>query len=107
MTIDLDSLSRQELTRLRNDVDRAIATLADREKRRAIDAAERAVAEYGFKLEELTGIALPKGRGRKAPSAVKYRNTANPAQTWSGRGRRPEWINAALAEGKSLNDFLA
>lgn len=35
---------------------------------------------------------------------VKYRCPMT-LQTWSGRGLRPAWINAAIAGGKSLSDF--
>jgi hypothetical protein len=35
----------------------------------------------------------------------KYRNPANPAETWSGKGMRPAWVEAALAEGKSLESL--
>ena len=105
MDYDLDSLSRAELMKLRSDVDRAIATLSDREKRRAREAAERAVAEFGFTLADVATLPAARGKGRAAKSPARYRNPANPSQTWSGRGRRPEWVNAALAEGKGLNDL--
>lgn len=104
MSYDLNSMSRDQLVKLRADVDKAISTLADRERRAALDAAEQAAAKFGFSLAQLTGVALPKGRGKSAVAA-KYRNPADSSQTWSGRGRRPEWVNAALAEGKALSDL--
>jgi DNA-binding protein H-NS len=102
--IDLDSMSRSELMRLRADVDKAIATLADRERKKAIEAAERAAAEHGFSLADLTGAAMPGKRG-KSKSPAKYRNPADPTQTWSGRGRKPRWIIDAAAAGRDLADF--
>ena len=36
----------------------------------------------------------------------KYRNPAEPAETWSGRGKQPRWLTAQLRSGKKLNDFL-
>jgi DNA-binding protein H-NS len=35
----------------------------------------------------------------------KYRNPLNSAETWSGRGSRPAWVEAALAAGKTLEDL--
>lgn len=102
--IDLDSLSRSELMKLRGDVDKAIASLADRERKKAIEAAERAAAEHGFSLAELTGVPIPAKRG-KSKSPAKYRNPADPTQTWSGRGRKPRWIIEAAAAGRDLSDF--
>ena len=36
----------------------------------------------------------------------KFRNTDNPAETWMGRGKRPNWLKEQLAAGRNLNDFL-
>ena len=30
----------------------------------------------------------------------RYRNPANPAETWSGRGEQPGWFKQALASGR-------
>jgi DNA-binding protein H-NS len=41
----------------------------------------------------------------KSKSVTKYRNPDNPNETWTGRGKRPKWLNDALASGKSLDDL--
>lgn len=106
MTTELNTMSRKDLTKLRADIDKALTGMADRERKSALEAAERAAAEHGFSLAELTGIAGTKGQGRKAKGAAKYRNPSNPEQTWSGKGRRPNWINEADAAGRAISDFL-
>ena len=35
----------------------------------------------------------------------KYRNPAQPAETWAGRGKQPRWLTAQLRSGKKLEDF--
>jgi DNA-binding protein H-NS len=40
----------------------------------------------------------PKGEPR-------YRDPANPFNTWSGRGKRPDWLRAYLDQGAQLSDF--
>jgi DNA-binding protein H-NS len=35
----------------------------------------------------------------------KYRNPAQPSETWSGRGRTPRWVAAQLSQGKKIDDF--
>lgn len=102
--IDLENMSRSELVKLRGDVDKAISTLADRERRKAIEAAEKAAAEHGFSLAELTGVSVSAKRS-KAKSPAKYRNPADATQTWSGRGRKPRWIIEAAAAGRDLSDL--
>lgn len=103
MNIDLESMSGAELKKLRADVDKAIAGLADREKRKALEAAERVVAEHGFSLADLTGLVGAKKGKTKGPA--KFRNPADPSQTWSGRGRKPKWILDGEAAGRPMSDF--
>lgn len=99
---DLDNMSLKELRELRSKVDRSISGFEERKRRAAMAALEDAAREHGFSLTELTG-AKPARRGSKI--APKYANPADASQTWTGRGRRPLWIQAALDSGKSLNDL--
>lgn len=101
MAKNIDSMSLAELQAYQKEVEAAIKGY---EKKRRTDAlaAVRAVAkEHGFSLEELMG-AKPAGKAT-AKGVAKYANPADPSQTWSGRGRQPAWIKAALAAGKSLD----
>jgi DNA-binding protein H-NS len=36
----------------------------------------------------------------------KYRNPADPSETWAGRGKKPRWLAAQLKSGKQIDDFL-
>jgi DNA-binding protein H-NS len=44
---------------------------------------------------------------REYPSKVvpKYCNPLDRSQTWSGRGKKPKWVVAALKEGQGLEDL--
>lgn len=99
MSIDLSKLSQTELE--------AVIAQANKQKktlhRRQIGDTRKKVADYakslGYRLDELFGgHAKGKARGK---AAAKYRNPADPNQTWSGRGKRPNWFKAALAAGRS------
>ena len=35
----------------------------------------------------------------------KYRNPAEPSETWAGRGKKPRWLTAQLKLGKQIDDF--
>ncbi|WP_411889672.1 H-NS family nucleoid-associated regulatory protein [Yoonia sp. SDW83-1] len=39
------------------------------------------------------------------PSPPKYANPADKIQTWSGKGRQPEWFKAVMVAGKSPEDL--
>jgi DNA-binding protein H-NS len=36
----------------------------------------------------------------------KYRNPDDPSETWSGRGKQPNWLGKQLKKGKKTKDFL-
>lgn len=111
MLFNLKSLTRKELTKLKKDVDKALKAAEERDRREALKAAEKAAGEFGFSLGDLPLGAKPKAarkgpKGKpKAKAKAKYRNPSNPTQTWSGRGRKPLWINAALTGGADITDL--
>lgn len=37
---------------------------------------------------------------------AKYRDPDNPFRTWTGVGKRPNWLRAYLAKGRKLEEFL-
>jgi DNA-binding protein H-NS len=44
---------------------------------------------------------------RKYPRVFpKYRNPEEPSETWSGRGKQPRWLTAALKTGHKIEDFV-
>lgn len=102
MDIDLESLSREDLEKLRANIDKALKSLDSRRRAEARRAAEAKARELGFTLEELVASAPS---GNKAKSVARYRHPENPDVTWTGRGRQPGWIKEGLAAGKSLEDF--
>lgn len=98
---DLSNMSKPELEKLKAEVEKALANADQKLKAEAKKAAEEAAKKYGFSLGELVG----KEKGRKPASAARYQNPANPAQTWSGRGRQPGWLKEGLSSGKKMEDF--
>ena len=106
MTIDLKNMSRKELEKLKRDVDKALSKVSEQELKAARDAAAKAAATYGYSLAEVADAPAPKKRGRKAGGTSakkagqpKYRNPNNADQTWTGKGRQPEWFKAEVGKG--------
>lgn len=100
--IKWDSLSLDELKAIQKDAAKAIASFESRKRKEALAAVEVKAAEMGFSLGDLVGRAKTKS----TKSAPKYCHPENPAMTWTGKGRQPNWIKEALANGKSLDDLL-
>jgi DNA-binding protein H-NS len=106
MKYDLDKMSRAELEQLRKDVETALSTLAERERHAAIEAAEQAAKAHGFSLKQLTGVEPLRGKSKGKPkNPPRYRNPENPSVTWTGRGRKPQWIKDAESKGVDISDF--
>ncbi len=99
---NLNNMSLDDLKKLKKDVDRAIETYREREKLAALAEVEALAREKGYSLPELMKTTGKKTRSTGLP---KYANPADPTQTWTGRGRRPGWIEEALSAGKSLEDM--
>lgn len=105
-------LHKQRAKDVRDQIDglleKAGLTLADvyprlagnRGGRRARAAAAEAPAKKGTRRRRGA-----KARGRKSINPPKYRNPANPAQTWTGHGKRPNWFIDAQKRGKE-NELL-
>jgi DNA-binding protein H-NS len=83
-------------------VGKAIATFEDRKKKEAISELEEIARSRGFSLAELTGTVV--GR-KRTPAMAKYKNPLNSNETWSGRGRKPRWFEAALKAGKTPEEL--
>jgi len=98
----LDDLSLSELKDLRTRVERAINSYEDRKKREALLELEETARKMGYSLADLTGVQVARKRKSVAP---KYANPENPSETWTGRGRKPRWAQAALDAGKTLGDL--
>ncbi len=103
MAINLEKMSRKELLELRDKVEIALKSAEKRERKEALKAAEKAAAEFGFSLSELSGGASKPAKGPK--NTAKYKNPANPDQTWSGRGRKPQWVHDALKAGADISEL--
>jgi DNA-binding protein H-NS len=46
------------------------------------------------------------GEDRRRDVSPKYRNPDNASETWSGRGRKPRWLEDRLSKGAPLEGFL-
>lgn len=92
----LEKMSLKELTALEAKIKTAIDGKRVTERAEMRAKMEEMAASSGFSVAELFGGRRGKG-GKVAP---KYRNPKNPSQTWTGRGRRPNWIVEAGGDPK-------
>jgi DNA-binding protein H-NS len=98
--LNLSTLNSTELNQLKSEIEKE---LSDRSSRlEAIDELRKLAESKGLKLDDL--ISELGGKGVKArrelgPAPIRFRHPQNSALTWSGRGKRPNWMKDALAAG--------
>jgi DNA-binding protein H-NS len=105
-SINVDKLSLKDLVDLEAKVKRAINMARDRErtelKKKMADLAET----HGFSVSELFGATRGRGAGKnKSLGVARYANPDNKGDTWTGRGRKPNWLVERLKKGAKLADF--
>jgi DNA-binding protein H-NS len=93
------SMSTDELWRLHEQVTTTLAHKIAEEKARLEERLHRLKNAHA---------AIGPNRPRRAYPKVfpKYQNPKNNAETWSGRGKQPHWVQAQLRAGKKLEHFL-
>jgi DNA-binding protein H-NS len=103
MAVDLTKLSRKDLLEL---VQAAQEQLQERTAKHRQETRDRLIAaaeEAGYELGQLFGYSKPR---KTKVKVVKYRHRENPALTWGGRGKRPQWVHDWLAGGGSMDALL-
>lgn len=57
------------------------------------------------KIEALAMHKKIRDSKKSSNNAKVYVNPQNPWDTWSGRGRKPNWVNEAIKNGMKLSDL--
>lgn len=104
--MDISKLSLSELRELERLIPREIRRREAEEKALVRKEVEAMVAARGFCLEDLVGEGMGRTGRSGAKVAVKYRHPQQHDLTWTGRGRKPHWVEAWLAEGGSLEQLI-
>jgi len=101
--MNIDELTIPELIELSTQCLDRIDKIKDREIKRLRDEFEAKAETLGMTA---SGVLAFDAKKRRAPGTPKYRNPADPTQTWAGRGKQPIWLKEKLEAGANLEDFL-
>lgn len=97
----LDKMSYAELLKLQERIEAAIAQKRVEEAATTKEALRAMAEKAGFSLNDLFG----KRGAKKGIGEAKYRNPKDTSQTWTGRGRKPNWLVDAVKKGAKLDSF--
>jgi DNA-binding protein H-NS len=107
--IDLEAMSFDDLWSLHEKISQILSVRITSEKREL----ERRLAVLNRGRDVIEGMEdknpaqdIAHGRARRKYPRVlpKYRNPQT-SETWSGRGKQPRWLVAAIKAGRKMEDF--
>lgn len=98
----------KELLAQRAELEKQIEETRSQEVAAAVAQAKQLIAEYGLTAADcgfkLTATGAQTAGKTRMPVAVKYRGPNG--ETWSGRGKAPNWLTNLVAHGRDKADFL-
>jgi len=100
---DVESMSLNDLWSLHETITGILSARIKAEKHEL----EKRLAILGRGMVGGAGHSTaPGGRPRRKYPVVlpKYRNPQT-SETWSGRGKRPRWLTAAMKSGRKIEEF--
>jgi DNA-binding protein H-NS len=108
---DLEEMSLDELWKLHEHISSLLSARIIAEKRelehRLIQLNRGKNPSEGVVIELSPGTKDRPSQRRKYPRVLpKYQNPSVPAETWSGRGKRPRWLVSALKAGGKIEDYV-
>ncbi|MBU3693821.1 MAG: H-NS histone family protein [Rhodocyclaceae bacterium] len=101
-TMDLSRLSVAELNEMQAEIAREITRRRKSEADSLVSEFRKRAAEIGLSVEDLVTGKTSQKRGKVA---IKYRHPQDANLTWTGRGKRPRWVEAWIGGGGSLEQI--
>ncbi|WP_306602410.1 H-NS histone family protein [Azonexus sp.] len=104
--MDLSSLSLIELRDLQQQIPAELKRREIVEKANVLSEMRALAKARGFSIEDFLGKEVKDKVSTGVKVRVKYRHPQNAELEWTGRGRKPKWVEAWLAAGSSLDALL-
>ena len=107
---DLEAMPLDDLWALHEQINGVLSSRIVAEKQQL----EKRLVQLnrGRELQGSAALKIRSGKAdgdrprRKYPRVFpKYRNPQMPSETWSGRGKQPRWLVAAIQSGRKIDDF--
>lgn len=101
----LQDMSIYELKHLIKSAQERIEELEALEQLKTMEKIQDLAKQAGLEVTLKPAGKRSRRRATNGATPPKYRNPRNAQETWSGRGRKPKWVEQALSDGKKLEDL--
>jgi DNA-binding protein H-NS len=99
---DIERMTLKQLSDLEGRISKVKSQAQDNAKADLKAKIDRLVSGSDFTIAELYGFKTKRGQSK---SSAKYANPDERNQSWTGRGRKPNWLVARLKKGAKIEDF--
>ena len=101
----LETLSHRELITLRDRIAPALAKARSLEADGLRERITSMITQAGLSVIDVMGRPPRTHKAYKGYHVAKFANPDNPTQTWTGRGRPPNWLIAKCKLGSTRDQF--
>lgn len=104
--MDLSTLSVAQLHDLHEQIPAELKRRESQKKDEVLNEMRALAEAHGYVMEDFLGkeVKVKVVSGKKVK--VKYRHPENQKLEWTGRGRKPKWVEAWLASNGDINNLL-
>jgi len=103
--IDLEAMDFEELWLLHEELTKILSEKITAEKLELEKRLAQLRPTEQVEADSSATSLTERPRRKYAKVLPKYFNPTSPGETWSGRGKQPRWIVAALQSGHKLEEF--
>ena len=101
---EYNNLSETELQAVIDNAEKALKDKQSTKRKAVISQIKELAASIGVTVDVQDSEKKSVRKGKKV--AAKYVNPDDAAQTWTGRGVAPKWMQALLQAGRDKSEFL-
>ena len=103
--MDLSTLSVAQLRDLQQQIPAEIKRRETQEKVNILNEVKAFAKARGYSLEDLVGKEIKATKAIRGSVKPKYQHPQDANLQWTGRGRKPKWVESWLANGGRIEEL--